>query len=424
MRHIKLYEEFFSELNEASLSGIEFANDDDIHPTKFKPLVQSLKMNRVKMEVEKEEGMHGYPEVKLTGKRKDIEKVLADIWGPDSIDDHEDAFESVVTEAKELFQLDIDSDEHGALGLSVTMKELKDTYKKNKKDINDVEDLLLKFVYDQPEDFAANDTEGMEISGADSGDVYAMLAKEFGIKESVVNEAKSFSESELKSTAQSVADALAKVHNTKANLINFKMNPVKGRVAGFYVHKATNKQGAPSRYWITDSGEVVNAFRNDTFGDGVVGKVGSSVADFIKTFKANESVVNEAEIKSDDEFKEYATTVLQKAFGEDYDETKAGEVIDGILSKSDGDYGAAVGMLTSSLGESVVTEANADGTISDDEEDDMDNLKSDVEFMTKELIDHITKETERIGGPFRAPGYAHTAKKIIKSTMQKKKFKL
>ena len=138
----------------------------------------------------------------------------------------------------------------------------------------------------------------------------------------------------------------------------------------------------------------------------------------------NESVVNEAEIKSDDEFKEYATTVLQKAFGEDYDETKAGEVIDGILSKSDGDYGAAVGMLTSSLGESVVTETNADGTISDDEDDDMDNLRADVEFMTKELIDHITKETERIGGPFRAPGYEYEAKKIIKSTMQKKKFKL
>ena len=65
---------------------------------------------------------------------------------------------------------------------------------------------------------------------------------------------------------------------------------------------------------------------------------------------AFESVVTEAEIKSDDEFKEYATTVLQKAFGEDYDEAKAEKVVSGILSKSDGDYGTAVGMLTSSLG--------------------------------------------------------------------------
>ena len=64
----------------------------------------------------------------------------------------------------------------------------------------------------------------------------------------------------------------------------------------------------------------------------------------------NESVVNEAEIKSDDEFKEYAFTVLKKAFGDDFDEAKGQEIVDGILSKSDGDYGAAVGMLTSSLG--------------------------------------------------------------------------
>jgi hypothetical protein len=63
--------------------------------------------------------------------------------------------------------------------------------------------------------------------------------------------------------------------------------------------------------------------------------------------------VNEAEIKSDDEFKEYAFSVLQKAFGADFDEAKAQEVVDGILGKVDGDYGAAVGMLTSSLGESL-----------------------------------------------------------------------
>jgi len=70
-----------------------------------------------------------------------------------------------------------------------------------------------------------------------------------------------------------------------------------------------------------------------------------------------ESVVNEAEIKSDDEFKEYAMTVLKKAFGADFDEAKGKEVADGILKKCDGDYGAAVGMLTSSLGESYTNES-------------------------------------------------------------------
>jgi len=71
------------------------------------------------------------------------------------------------------------------------------------------------------------------------------------------------------------------------------------------------------------------------------------VADFITTIE--ESVVNEAEIKSDDEFKEYAYSVLKKAFGEEFDQAKADEVVNGILSKSDGDYGKAAGILQSSL---------------------------------------------------------------------------
>lgn len=72
--------------------------------------------------------------------------------------------------------------------------------------------------------------------------------------------------------------------------------------------------------------------------------------------RLEESAITEAEIKSDDEFKEYAFTVLQKAFGEDFDEAKAQEVVDGILGKVDGDYGKATGILQSSLGESVMVE--------------------------------------------------------------------
>lgn len=88
-------------------------------------------------------------------------------------------------------------------------------------------------------------------------------------------------------------------------------------------------------------------------------KIGELVKDNLDVKQVTvvfEAKVNEAEIKSDDEFKEYAMTVLKKAFGADFDEAKAGEVADGILKKCDGDYGACVGMLNSSLGESVVTE--------------------------------------------------------------------
>lgn len=60
--------------------------------------------------------------------------------------------------------------------------------------------------------------------------------------------------------------------------------------------------------------------------------------------------INEEDIKTEEQFREYATEVLKKAHGEEYDEAKAKETIDGIVAKVDGDFGAAVGMLTSSLG--------------------------------------------------------------------------
>ena len=67
-----------------------------------------------------------------------------------------------------------------------------------------------------------------------------------------------------------------------------------------------------------------------------------------KAFEAIE--LNEEDIKSDEQFTEYAMTVLKDAFKDEFDEAKAKEVVDGILKKCDGDYGTAVGMLTSSLG--------------------------------------------------------------------------
>ena len=59
---------------------------------------------------------------------------------------------------------------------------------------------------------------------------------------------------------------------------------------------------------------------------------------------------NEAEVKSPEDFKEYAFSVLGKAFGDKFDEEKAQEVVDGLLDKHGDDYGAAVGALQSSLG--------------------------------------------------------------------------
>jgi hypothetical protein len=83
--------------------------------------------------------------------------------------------------------------------------------------------------------------------------------------------------------------------------------------------------------------------------DGSTSELPLKDLEYVKSW--NESVTNEAEVKSDEEFKEYAETVLKKAFGDEFDQEKADKTVEGILKKANGDYGAAVGMLTSGLSE-------------------------------------------------------------------------
>lgn len=66
--------------------------------------------------------------------------------------------------------------------------------------------------------------------------------------------------------------------------------------------------------------------------------------------EVTEAKVEEAEVKSDEDFMEMVMTMYKEAFGDDFDEAKAKEAGEGMLKKADGDYGAAVGMLQSSLG--------------------------------------------------------------------------
>lgn len=68
----------------------------------------------------------------------------------------------------------------------------------------------------------------------------------------------------------------------------------------------------------------------------------------------NEQNINESEIKDEKEFREYAQAKLKKAFGDDYDEDKAKEMVDGILKDNKelvdkGDWGALVGVLNKGM---------------------------------------------------------------------------
>ena len=105
----------------------------------------------------------------------------------------------------------------------------------------------------------------------------------------------------------------------------------------------------PGRFKIIELG---NMFATVDYEDGTkpMEMASMNIAIDSLQFESVEVNVNEAEVKSDEDFKEYAFSVLQKAFGEDFDEAKAQEVVDGLISKHGDDYGAMVGALQSSLG--------------------------------------------------------------------------
>lgn len=56
-------------------------------------------------------------------------------------------------------------------------------------------------------------------------------------------------------------------------------------------------------------------------------------------------------ITSEADFKAWAKTVLQKAFGSDFDEEKYNDVVNGLLDKYGDNYGAMVGALSYGLSE-------------------------------------------------------------------------
>ena len=61
----------------------------------------------------------------------------------------------------------------------------------------------------------------------------------------------------------------------------------------------------------------------------------------------------------------------------------------------------------------IIKEANPDGTISDDEDNERDIFMADVEEQAEELVRFIQMEAERIGGGFRSPGIRREALRIV-----------
>ena len=99
-----------------------------------------------------------------------------------------------------------------------------------------------------------------------------------------------------------------------------------------------------------EADESEEVAEEDEAGEGAEEVVEDEVTEEEAEEVAETEETNEAEVKSDEDFKEYAFSVLGQAFGDKFDEEKAQEVVDGLLDKHGDDYGAAVGALQSSLG--------------------------------------------------------------------------
>ena len=100
-----------------------------------------------------------------------------------------------------------------------------------------------------------------------------------------INEAKfNFTEAEIKNAAETLAKAMAKSDKVKVEVHDFEYD--KGRGAGFELSYDGDKYDGGS-YYIKPNGDVVNAAIK---GGTKYGNVKSSEKDYLKYFKANESV--------------------------------------------------------------------------------------------------------------------------------------
>ena len=213
--------------------------------------------------------------------------------------------------------------------------------------------------------------------------------------ESVVNEKFNFSKKEVEKAATLIASAISQADMVKAKVHHLEYD--KGRGAGFDI-SIDGEESAGGSYVVKDNGDVVNAAIGNSHPNAVYNTIGNkNIADVFINMEKYES--NEA--------KEVTTSRKKVLMFEEF-------VLEGDC-KCGGNCTCTT---------TTTNEANADGTISDDEDDDMENFFADIEFQVDELCTYIKRETEKIGGPFRSPGYEAQGIKLVKATFKKHKIKI
>lgn len=69
--------------------------------------------------------------------------------------------------------------------------------------------------------------------------------------------------------------------------------------------------------------------------------------------------------------------------------------------------------------ESKVTEANADGTISDDEDERREDLLANTEATIDQFLADLKEQSYEIGGKFRGPGILHENMKLVQDKVKR-----
>ena len=220
--------------------------------------------------------------------------------------------------------------------------------------------------------------------------------------ESLVTEKFNFSKKEVEAAATLIASAISQADKVKAKVHHLEYD--KGRGAGFDI-SIDGEESAGGSYVVKDNGDVVNAAIGNSHPNAVYNTIGNKdIADVFINMEKYESLVNEANGQT---VKEVTTSRKKVLMFEEF-------VLEGDC-KCGGNCTCTT---------TTTNEANADGTISDDEDDDMENFFADVEFQVDELCTYIKRETEKIGGPFRSPGYEAQGIKLVKATFKKHKIKI
>ena len=258
-----------------------------------------------------------------------------------------------------------------------------------------------------------------------------------------VNEKFSFSKKEVEAAASLIASAIAQADMVKTKVHHLEYD--KGRGAGFDI-SIDGEESAGGSYVVKDNGDVVNAAIGNSHPNAVYNTIGNkNIADvFINMEKYESNTITEA--------KKYKFKDLAKAwefvYGEEMEDEYQGfyqevtgkykdKVTKADIAKIwDEVYGEDIATeyegFFSSIKEAVeasekleqfnlIEEANTDGTISDDEDDRLDDLLGNVESQIDELIQYARTEAYEIGGDFRGPGMTSQVKKLMLDKLKRMK---